>query len=114
MEQMSMNIKHRRRPPIGTENRNVKRHRRPGNYEDITCFDRMETHIAKAFDPGVCKLYWKTDDFSSSYSISLSNPDWRFLDTWYKDEVKTLLDMNADSPLADSLLSYLRSRIDLK
>ncbi len=55
-------------------------------------------------------LDWFGEGYIITYGISLSKPDWDFLDTWYDDEVQALYDMNSESILAPSLLAYMRSR----
>ncbi len=57
-------------------------------------------------------LRWIGDGFTLTYHINKTNPDWRFLDTWYTYEVKDLYRMNQGSPLAESLFAYLCTRID--
>ena len=55
-------------------------------------------------------LDWFGENYIITYGISLSNPNWGFLDTWYDDEVQALYNMNPDSPLAPKLLAYILSR----
>ncbi len=57
-------------------------------------------------------LRWLGQDFTLTYHINRSNPDWSFLDTWYTYEIKDLYRMNQGSPLAESLFSYMCSRIE--
>ena len=56
-------------------------------------------------------LRWIGNGITLTYHISLSSPNWSFLDTWYEHEVKDLYLMNQDSPLAESLFHYLCTRI---
>lgn len=68
--------------------------------------------VSRDFSNDTVVLRWYGQGFMLTYYLSKSNPDWRFLDTWYLYEVKDLYRMNQGNPLSESLFAYLCSRID--
>ena len=84
--------------------------RRPSICQGENNNDSPNSKAASAANDVVI-LYWYGKNFTLDYSISRSNPDWSFLDTWYVDEVKELYRMNSNCVLSKSLYDYLCHRL---
>lgn len=110
MEQLRQTDTYTRTAYAALDPRKGKR-RRPGNYQDTSYLDSLESDVHNVNELDRITLRWFSEDFCSEYSISEKNPDFRFLDTWYTDEVKALIEMNPDCPLIEKLEMYLRERV---
>ncbi len=101
---------HKRMPNIMTNGSMIKKRRRFVADQGESVLTTPSIGTANVSEEDVT-LYWIGKDLTLTYRINQTNPDWRFLDTWYVDEVEELYEMNSDSKIAGKLYTYLCDRI---